>query len=144
MNAIVTCGDLHFDYSRFTCGYTCAVREKHLATTYIWLDTFSPMLLTIVSSILLPIRFVIQKKSLQRLQWYRARKMIMQAVLVAGAYIICWLSYTIVLQSKCIFIFHICILCYAIVDAISRSIYHTGMVEYRNDKSNKSLFYSTT
>ncbi|CAF1426919.1 unnamed protein product [Rotaria magnacalcarata] len=80
------------------CGYTCAVREKHLTTTYIWLDIFSPMLLTIVASILLPIRFVIQKKSLQRLQWYRARKMIMQTVLVAGAYIICWLSDTIALQ----------------------------------------------
>ena len=59
---------------------------------------FLPTAITTVASILLPIRFVLQKRTLQRLQWHRARKMIIHTIVISSAYIICWIPYTIVLQ----------------------------------------------
>lgn len=98
VNTLVSCGDVRYDYSRFMCGYTCSIRLRNLSTVYIWLEVFVPVVITTVASILLPVRFVIQKKSLHRLQWHRARKMILQTSIIAGAYTLCWLPYSIVLQ----------------------------------------------
>ncbi|CAF2834004.1 unnamed protein product [Rotaria sp. Silwood2] len=98
INAFISCGDISFDYTRFMCGYTCGIRVRNLGMVHIWLNVFAPTAITIIASILLPIRFVIQKHSLHRLQWYRARKMIIQTSIIAGAYIMCWLSYSIILQ----------------------------------------------
>ncbi|CAF0893964.1 unnamed protein product [Rotaria sp. Silwood1] len=98
INTLISCGDISFDYTRFMCGYTCAIRIRNLGMVYIWLNVFVPTAITTIASILLPIRFVIQKTSLHRLQWYRARKMIIQTSIIAGAYVICWLPYSIVLQ----------------------------------------------
>jgi heme exporter protein D len=80
------------------CGYTCSILIPDLATAYIWAFVFVPTVMTIISCVLLPIRFVIQKRQLQRVQWHRARKMILQTTGIASVYTICWLPYTIILQ----------------------------------------------
>ncbi len=97
-NIFISCPGLQFNYSRFLCGYTCAILLKDLGTTFAWIHVFVPTVITIIASVLLPIRFVIQKRKLHRLQWHRARKMILQTTVIASAYIICWLPYTIILQ----------------------------------------------
>jgi heme exporter protein D len=80
------------------CGYTCSVLLNSLIPIYVWLFVFIPITITVIGCILLPIRFVIQKRHLQQVQWHRARKMIVQTSMIAGAYTICWLPYTIILQ----------------------------------------------
>jgi len=98
VNIFVTCPHLQFDYSLFMCGYTCAVRMPNLGMVFIWIHVFLPTAITTVASILLPIRFVIQKRTLHQLQWHRARKMIIQTSAIASMYLICWVPYTIILQ----------------------------------------------
>jgi hypothetical protein len=80
------------------CGYTCAFLIHDLGTFYAWVCVFFPTALTIIGCVLLPIRFVLQKRQLQRVQWHRARKMIVQTSIIASIYIICWLPYTLILQ----------------------------------------------
>jgi hypothetical protein len=80
------------------CGYTCSVLTNSFGTVYIWAFVFVPTVMTIISCVLLPIRFVIQKRQLQRVQWHRAQKMILQTTGIASVYTICWLPYTIILQ----------------------------------------------
>ncbi len=98
VNIFITCPALHFDYSLFLCGYTCGVRTPNLGIVFIWIHVLLPTAITTVASILLPIRFVIQKRTLQSLQWHRARKMIIQTSAIASMYLICWVPYTIILQ----------------------------------------------
>lgn len=98
MNVVVQCSNLNFDYSRFMCGFTCIVRQRSLTINYAWFDVCTPVILTTVTSILLPVRFILQKRSIHRLQWARSRKLIVQTVLISGAYIVCWLSYAVILQ----------------------------------------------
>jgi hypothetical protein len=71
---------------------------KNLGAIYAWGSVFIPTIITIIGCVLLPIRFVIQKRNLQRMQWHRARKMIMQTSMIASVYTICWLPYAIILQ----------------------------------------------
>ncbi len=97
-NLFISCPELHFNYSIFMCGYTCPVLIKNLVTINIWAFVFIPTITTVICSILLPIRFIIQKRQLQQVDWHRSRKMILQTSIIASVYIICWLSYTIVLQ----------------------------------------------
>jgi hypothetical protein len=97
-NIIISCPQEHFDYSLFMCGYTCSVLIPDLATFYIWAFVFVPTMMTIISCVLLPIRFLIQKRQLQRVQWHRARKLIVQTSMIASVYTLCWLPYTIILQ----------------------------------------------
>ncbi len=97
-NIIISCRQMHFNYSFFMCGYTCSVLIPDLATFYIWAFVFVPTMMTIISCVLLPIRFLIQKRQLQRVQWHRARKMIVQTTGIASVYTICWLPYTIMEQ----------------------------------------------
>jgi hypothetical protein len=97
-NIFISCPQLHFYYSAFLCGYTCSVLTKNFATFYIWILVFIPTITTVISSILLPIRFIIQKGQLQRVQWHRSRKMIVQTSIISSVYILCWLPFTIVLQ----------------------------------------------
>jgi hypothetical protein len=97
-NIIISCPQEYFDYSLFMCGYTCSVLIPDLATVYIWGFVFVPTVMTIISCVLLPIRFVIQKRQFQRVQWHRARKMIVQTSMIASVYTICWLPYTILLE----------------------------------------------
>jgi hypothetical protein len=97
-NAFVSCSILHFDYSRYMCGYTCTLLAPNFGVFFAWMHVFCPTMITVVASVLLPVRFVLQKRSLQRLEWHRARKMIIQTSTIAGAYTICWLSFTIILQ----------------------------------------------
>lgn len=97
-NVFVSCSLMRFNYSSFMCGYTCPVLLNQLILLAAWLFVFIPTVLTIVSCVLLPVRFIIQKRQLQRVQWSRARKMIVQTSTIAGVYTICWLPYTIVLQ----------------------------------------------
>jgi len=80
------------------CGYTCAVLIDGLGTFFAWVCVFFPTTLTVIASVLLPIRFVLQKRQLQRVQWHRARKMIVQTSMIASIYTICWLPYTLILQ----------------------------------------------
>jgi hypothetical protein len=87
-----------FNYSSFLCGYTCGILNDELGTTYAWLLVFIPTIITSIACILLPIRFIVQRQHLHRLQWFRARKMIIQMSIIAGTYTICWLPYTIILQ----------------------------------------------
>jgi hypothetical protein len=97
-NIFISCPQSHFYYSAFMCGYTCSVLVKNFATIYIWILVFIPTITTVISSILLPIRFIIQKRKLQRVQWHRARKMIVQTSIISSVYILCWLPFTIILQ----------------------------------------------
>jgi len=97
-NIFISCPQMHFNYSLFMCGYTCSILMDDLVTVDIWALVFVPTVMTIISCILLPIRFVIQKRQLQRVQWHRARKMILQTSAIASVYTICWLPYTIILQ----------------------------------------------
>jgi hypothetical protein len=80
------------------CGYTCTVLSDRLGTFYAWVSVFTPTIITIIGCVLLPIRFIIQKRTLQQVQWHRARKMIIQTSIIAGVYTICWLPYCILLQ----------------------------------------------
>ena len=98
VDTIATCPRMNFDYNSHLCGYTCAIVSDTFGSIYIWLHVFLPTTITIVACILLPIRFLLQKRTLQRLQWHRARKMIVQMSVIAGAYILCWLPFAIVLQ----------------------------------------------
>jgi hypothetical protein len=97
-NIFLSCPSNVFDYSDFMCGYTCGVLLRSFGLAYTWIFVFTPTIITVVGCISLPIRFIIQKRQLQRVQWNRARKMIVQTSTIAGAYIICWLPYTILLQ----------------------------------------------
>ena len=97
-NIFLSCPPNVFDYSRFMCGYTCTVDLEQFGAVYIWIFVFIPTITTVVGCILLPIRFIIQKRQLQRVQWHRARKMIVQTSIIAGVYTICWLPYAILLQ----------------------------------------------
>ncbi len=97
-NLFISCPQLYFNYSIFMCGYTCSVLIENLATVYVWAFVFIPTITTVICSILLPIRFIIQKRQLQQVDWHRSRKMILQTSIIASVYIVCWLSYTIVLQ----------------------------------------------
>jgi hypothetical protein len=97
-SVFVSCPPDNFEYSSFMCGYTCTVDMKELGTFYIWILVFIPTIITIIAGILLPIRFIIQKRHLQRVQWHRARKMIIQTSVIASIYTICWFPYTIILQ----------------------------------------------
>ena len=95
---IITCPQNHFRYTSFLCGYTCSLLLPQLVLIYIYIQVFLPTIITIIACILLPIRFAIQKRTFQQFQWRRARKMIIQMVLISGAYIICWFPYAIILQ----------------------------------------------
>jgi hypothetical protein len=97
-NVFITCSRSPFDYSRFMCGYTCGVLSAQLGLVFTWICVFAPTAITIIGCVLLPIRFIIQKRQLQQVQWHRARKMIVQTTIIAGAYSICWLPYAIILQ----------------------------------------------
>ncbi|CAF0966218.1 unnamed protein product [Rotaria sordida] len=94
----VTCPNHPFNYSMFLCGYTCASIVENFGTTYVWLYVFLPTMVTTIACLLLPIRFIIQKRHFQRIQWYRARKMIIQTSFIASIYTICWLPNVIILQ----------------------------------------------
>ncbi|CAF1452318.1 unnamed protein product [Adineta ricciae] len=94
----VSCSTSRYDYTRFMCGYTCAVRVPSFILVLVWLYVFLPTAIITVASILLPIRFVIQKRTLQRLEWNRTRKMIIHTSVISGAYIICWLPFSVILQ----------------------------------------------
>ena len=91
-----TCPALRFRYNRLFCGYTCTILSRDLTLYYIWCQVFVPVLITTVACILLPIRFLVQKHNLQRLEWRRARKMIVQMSVIAGTYTICWIPYTVI------------------------------------------------
>ncbi|CAF0813216.1 unnamed protein product [Adineta steineri] len=94
----LTCPQLRFRYTRFLCGYTCSLLSKNASTMFLWFQLFTPTVVTCIACFLLPIRFLFQKRNLQRLQWRRARKMIVQMIIIAGAYILSWLPYAIILQ----------------------------------------------
>ncbi|UJR21526.1 hypothetical protein I4U23_024611 [Adineta vaga] len=95
---ILTCPQMHFRYSYFLCNYTCSILIPQLLLFYIYVQVFCPTIITIIACILLPIRFAMQKRTLQRFQWYQARKMIIQTILICGVYTICWFPYVILLQ----------------------------------------------
>ncbi|CAF4647359.1 unnamed protein product [Rotaria sp. Silwood1] len=97
-NLFITCSNHSFNYSVFMCGFPCSVIVQYFGTLYVWLYVFMPTMTTIIACVLLPIRFIIQKRRFQRMQWYRARKMIIQTSVIASAFTICWLPYTIILQ----------------------------------------------
>jgi len=97
-NVFITCSNLNFNYSNFMCGYTCAILIGSLGSIYTWISIFIPTLIIVVACILLPIRFLIQKRTLQQLNWHRARKLLVQTSIIASIYIMFWLPYTIILQ----------------------------------------------
>lgn len=97
-NLIVSCPQMRFNYSLYMCGYTCAALIRNLANIYTWASVFIPTLITVIGCILLPVRFIIQKRQLQQVDWHRTRKMIVQTSVIAGVYSLCWLPYTIILQ----------------------------------------------
>jgi hypothetical protein len=69
-----------------------------LVIIYVWFQVFVPTIITIIACVLLPIRFLINKRKLQRVQWRRARRMIVQMSTIASTYTFCWLPYRIILQ----------------------------------------------
>ncbi len=97
-NVILTCPQLHFRYTQYLCGFTCSLLLPNTTMIYVWFQVFFPTMITIIACILLPIRFLIKKRNLQRLEWRRARKMILQMSTIASTYTLCWLPYTIILQ----------------------------------------------
>ncbi len=97
-DVFLTCNLLSFRYNHFLCGFTCSLLVQTTVWIYLWFQVLFPTVITIIACILLPIRFLLQKRKLQRLQWRRARKMIIQMSIIATAYTICWLPYTIVLH----------------------------------------------
>jgi hypothetical protein len=97
-DVLVSCPQNRFRYSSFLCGFTCSLLLPNLVMIYVWIQVFLPTSITMIACILLPIRFAIQKRNLQRFQWHRARKMIIQMISIAGAYTICWFPYVIILQ----------------------------------------------
>ncbi|UJR21521.1 hypothetical protein I4U23_024606 [Adineta vaga] len=98
VNTFLKCTDGSFDYSRFMCGYTCSVRVQEFGTVLIWVYIFLPTAITTIASVLLPIRFVIQKRTANHLEWNRTRKMIIHTSVIASAYIICWFPFIVILQ----------------------------------------------
>jgi len=97
-NIFISCPAISFNYSLFMCGYTCWILIDNVAIVYAWIFVFFPVLITIIGCILLPIRFIIQKRTLQQVQWHRARKMIIQTSAIASIYTMCWLPFAIILQ----------------------------------------------
>ncbi len=97
-NIFISCPQMSFNYSLFMCGYTCWILIDNIATVYAWVFVFIPRVITIIGCVLLPIRFIIQKRQLQRVQWHRARKMIIQTSVIASIYTLCWLPYTVIAQ----------------------------------------------
>jgi heme exporter protein D len=97
-NFFISCPQMNFNYSLFMCGYTCTVLSDRLGTFYAWVSVFTPTIITIIGCVLLPIRFIIQKRTLQQVQWHRARKMIIQTSAIASIYTMCWLPFAIILQ----------------------------------------------
>lgn len=95
---IITCPQTRFRYSYFLCNYTCSILLMDLALFYIYVLVFVPTMITIIACVLLPIRFAIQKRTLQQFHWRRARKMIIHTILICGAYTICWFPYAVLLQ----------------------------------------------
>ena len=94
----LTCPQIRFRYNRFLCGYTCSVFVRSTVMIYVWIQVFLPTMITTLACILLPIRFLLKKSKLQRLQWRRARRMIVQMSTIAATYTFCWLPYAILLQ----------------------------------------------
>lgn len=97
-DVFLTCPSLRFRYSRFLCGYTCSLLLPNTVMIYVWFQVFFSTMVTLISCILLPIRFLLKKRQLQRLQWRRARRMIVQMSTIAETYTFCWLPYAIPLQ----------------------------------------------
>ena len=97
-NLFVSCPQMRFNYSLLMCGYTCAALMRNLVNIYTWTSIFIPTLITVIGCVLLPIRFIIQKRQLQQVDWHRTRKMILQTSVIATVYSLCWLPYTIILQ----------------------------------------------
>lgn len=94
----LTCPQMRFRYTRFLCGYTCSVLLPTTVMIYEWIQVFLPTMITIFACLCLPIRFLLKKSQLQRLQWRRARRMIVQMSSIAMTYTFCWLPYAILLQ----------------------------------------------
>lgn len=94
----LTCPQMRFRHTRFLCGYTCSVLMPSTVMIYVWIQVFLPTTITILACICLPIRFLLKKSKLQRLQWRRARRMIVQMSTIAATYTFCWLPYAILLQ----------------------------------------------
>ena len=99
---LLTCPQLRFRYTRLLCGFTCSLLLTNAMQIYVWLQVFFPTMVTIFACVLLPIRFLLKKRKLQRLQWRRARRMIIQMSTIASTYVFCWLPYTIILQLSSI------------------------------------------
>ena len=95
---IITCPQLHFRYSYFLCNYTCSILIPELLLFYIYFQVFFPTVITIVAGILLPIRFVMQKRSMHRFQWRQTRKLTIQTGLICALYTVGWAPYAIFLQ----------------------------------------------
>lgn len=94
----LSCTSVRFRYTNYLCGYTCSLLLPNTIMIYVWLQVFFPTFATLISCILLPIRFLLKKRQLQRLQWRRARKMIVQMSIISSTYTFCWLPYTVILQ----------------------------------------------
>ena len=97
-NLFATCSSTSFDYSSYLCGYTCGILNNQLGVNYAWLLVFLPTTITVFACISLPIRFLLQRQQLQRVEWNRSRKLIVQMSIISTAYLLCWLPYTIFLQ----------------------------------------------
>ncbi|CAF0722365.1 unnamed protein product [Adineta ricciae] len=76
----VSCSTASYDYTRFMCGYTCAVRVPSFILILVWLYVFLPTAIITVA------------------KWNRTRKMIIHTSVISGAYILCWLPFSIILQ----------------------------------------------
>lgn len=97
-DVFLTCPQIRFRYNRFLCGYTCSVLVPNTLRIYVWIQVFLPTIITTLACTLLPIRFLLKKSKLQRLEWRRARRMIVQMSTIAATYTLCWFPYTILLQ----------------------------------------------
>jgi hypothetical protein len=97
-DTIVTCPQNRFRYTSFLCGYTCSILLPELLMVYVYIEVFLPTMITIIACILLPIRFALKKRNLQRFQWRRARKMVIQMAWISSAYLLCWFPYATILQ----------------------------------------------
>jgi hypothetical protein len=97
-DVFLTCPEINLRYTRVFCGYTCSLLSPNTTMIYVWIQVFFPTMITTIACILLPVRFLMKKRNLQRLQWRRARKMILQLSIIATTYTLCWLPYTIILQ----------------------------------------------
>ena len=97
-NLAVTCSRLRYNYSLFMCGYSCAALARIYSNIYTWASIFTPTFTTVIACLLLPVRFILQKRQLQQIDWHRTRTMIVPTTAIASIYTICWLPYTIILQ----------------------------------------------